>query len=124
MLTKLRPGVRAFLKGLSSMYELHVYTMGAKRYAAEMVKLLDPDGRLGLRGTDRVIGKEDSTAKHLKSLDVVIGKETVRPRGGGDGEGGHWNQAGVMCKRFGRAIWERSLGERVLKGSEVWERGL
>ena len=75
MWTKLRPHVHAFLQKASTMYELYVYTMGAKAYAAEMVALLDPDGTLGLRASDRVIGKEDSTAAHTKDLDVILGSE-------------------------------------------------
>ena len=75
MWTKLRPHVHAFLRAASPMYELYVYTMGARAYAAEMVALLDPDGTLGLRASDRVIGKEDSTASHTKDLDVILGSE-------------------------------------------------
>ena len=75
MWTKLRPHVFEFLSGAAQMYELYVYTMGAKAYAAEMVKLLDPDGSLGLSHSDRVIGKEDSTAAHTKDLDVILGSE-------------------------------------------------
>jgi RNA polymerase II C-terminal domain phosphatase-like 3/4 len=97
MWTKLRPATRAFLRGAAELYELHVYTMGqrrcptllrhssrprrrqhpsrARRYASEMVSILDPEGVLGLSGADRVIAKEDSTAVHVKDLDVVLGPE-------------------------------------------------
>jgi hypothetical protein len=47
------------------------------RYAEEMVRLIDADGSLGLRGADRVIGKEDSTHNQTKSLDVVLGSEEI-----------------------------------------------
>jgi TFIIF-interacting CTD phosphatase-like protein len=67
--------VREFLRGVCSLFELHVYTMGARAYAAEMVGLLDPSGEFGLKGADRVIGKEDSTATHTKDLDVILGSE-------------------------------------------------
>ena len=80
MWTKLRPYVREFLASASEHFELYVYTMGAKAYAKEMVGLLDPTGELGLRAdptadSDRVIGKEDSTAEHTKDLDVILGSE-------------------------------------------------
>jgi hypothetical protein len=75
MWTKLRPYVYEFLAAASELYELYVYTMGAKAYAAEMVRLLDPAGTLGLSQSDRVIGKEDSTASHTKDLDVILGSE-------------------------------------------------
>jgi len=42
-----------------------------------MVRLIDADGSLGLRGADRVIGKEDSTHTQTKSLDVVLGSEEI-----------------------------------------------
>eukprot|EP00962_Isochrysis_galbana_P011022 scaffold3088_cov107-Isochrysis_galbana.AAC.1 len=73
--TKLRPGLREFLKATVGQFELYVYTMGARRYAAAVVELLDPDGGLGLRGKDRVIASEDSTSRRLKGLDVVLGAE-------------------------------------------------
>ena len=78
MWTKLRPHVREFLAGASEMYELYVYTMGARAYAAEMTRLLDPTGALGLLQSDRVIGKEDSTVGHTKDLDVI--RACARPR--------------------------------------------
>ena len=40
-----------------------------------MVKLLDPTGALGLLDNDRVIGKEDATDAHTKSLDILLGSE-------------------------------------------------
>ena len=46
MWTKLRPGVHAFLEAAHARFDLHVYTMGDKSYAAEMARLLDPTGRL------------------------------------------------------------------------------
>ncbi|KAL3916945.1 MAG: hypothetical protein SGPRY_006608 [Prymnesium sp.] len=66
MWTKLRPYAHEFLKGASERFELYVYTMGTKAYAAKMVTLLDPSGELGLKDADRVIAREDSTAGHLK----------------------------------------------------------
>ena len=41
------------------------------------MRLIDADGTLGLRGADRVIGKEDSTHNQTKSLDVVLGSEEI-----------------------------------------------
>jgi len=78
--TKLRPGLRAFLLALVDKFELYVYTMGARRYAAAVVELLDADGSLGLRGKDRVIASEDSTSRRLKGLDVVLGAEETTVR--------------------------------------------
>jgi TFIIF-interacting CTD phosphatase-like protein len=38
--------VHAFLAAVSQLYELHIYTMGDKGYAALMADLLDPEHRL------------------------------------------------------------------------------
>ncbi len=46
MWTKLRPGVRQFLEKAHERYELHIYTMGDRDYAAEMAARLDPQRRL------------------------------------------------------------------------------
>ena len=46
MWTKLRPGVREFLEAAHQRYELHIYTMGDRDYAAEMARRLDPQRRL------------------------------------------------------------------------------
>ena len=75
MWTKLRPHVREFLAGASKLFEMHVYTMGARAYAAEMVHLLDPTGSLGLH-RDRVICKDDADRAH-KDLDVMLGSENT-----------------------------------------------
>ncbi|KAI8465466.1 MAG: hypothetical protein J3K34DRAFT_487621 [Monoraphidium minutum] len=70
--TKLRPGVREFLSEASSMYELHIYTMGDKAYAREIAGLLDPGGRLF---AGRVVSASDSTKTHEKGLDVLLASE-------------------------------------------------
>lgn len=74
MWTKLRPGVREFLEQAKERFELHVYTMGDRDYAAEMAKLLDPGGKL-FHG--RIISSGDSTQRYVKDLDVVLGRERV-----------------------------------------------
>ena len=42
MWTKLRPGVRCFLRQAASMFEIHVLTAGSQAYAGQMLRLLDP----------------------------------------------------------------------------------
>ncbi|KAL0027020.1 hypothetical protein WJX79_009746 [Trebouxia sp. C0005] len=55
------------------LFELHIYTHGDQDYAAEMAKLLDPN-KTFFGG--RVISARDSTQRHVKSLDVVLGADT------------------------------------------------
>ncbi|DBA95101.1 TPA: hypothetical protein ACH3X1_002613 [Trebouxia sp. C0004] len=73
MWTKLRPGIRDFLVQTHKLFELHIYTHGDQDYAAEMAKLLDPN-KTFFGG--RVISARDSTQRHVKSLDVVLGADT------------------------------------------------
>jgi RNA polymerase II C-terminal domain phosphatase-like 3/4 len=74
MWTKLRPFVHKFLEEANEMYEMYVYTMGERGYALKMAKLLDPTGKYF--GT-RVISQGDSTHRHQKNLDVVLGAESA-----------------------------------------------
>lgn len=70
LLTKLRPFVRTFLQEASKMFEMYVYTMGERPYALEIAKILDPNRSYF---DTRVISQADSTKRHLKGLDVVLG---------------------------------------------------
>ncbi|BDA42625.1 probable RNA polymerase II subunit A C-terminal domain phosphatase [Coccomyxa sp. Obi] len=70
--TKLRPYVREFLEKAHEVSEMHIYTHGNAEYAAEMAKLLDPTKRFF---AERIISQGDSTVKHVKDLDVVLGAE-------------------------------------------------
>ncbi|KAI3974015.1 hypothetical protein MKX01_030591 [Papaver californicum] len=74
MFTKLRPFVRTFLKEVSSMFEMYIYTMGEQRYAIEMARLLDPENAYF---NSRVISQADCSKKHQKGLDAVIGAESA-----------------------------------------------
>ncbi|XP_052199388.1 RNA polymerase II C-terminal domain phosphatase-like 4 [Diospyros lotus] len=74
MFTKLRPYVRTFLKEVCDMFEMYIYTMGERSYALEMAKLLDPEK---VYFSSRVIAQDDSTQRHQKGLDVVLGQESA-----------------------------------------------
>ncbi|MCL7040142.1 hypothetical protein MKW94_003297 [Papaver nudicaule] len=56
------------------MFEMCVYTMGNRSYAEGTARLLDP-GKIYFDW--RVISKEDCTHENKKSLDVVLGAESV-----------------------------------------------
>ncbi|KAK9076227.1 hypothetical protein SSX86_004560 [Deinandra increscens subsp. villosa] len=79
MWTKLRPGIWNFLEKASKLYELHLYTMGNKRYATEMAKVLDPkgvlfNGRVISRGDD---GDNVDGDPKSKDLEGVLGMESA-----------------------------------------------
>ena len=64
---KLRPNLQAFLRRISELFELHVYTMGSRSYAEAVVKLFDQDKRLFY---DRILSRDDagSGLEHRKNL--------------------------------------------------------
>ncbi|GAX83989.1 hypothetical protein CEUSTIGMA_g11414.t1 [Chlamydomonas eustigma] len=71
--TKLRPFVHELLEELKDLYELHIYTMGDKQYAAEIRGILDPRGRM----FTSVISQNDSTSSMAKHLDVALVHEKM-----------------------------------------------
>lgn len=74
---KMRPGLKEFLARISSMYELHVYTMGTRAYALNIAKIVDPDRKLF---GDRIISRDENgnvTAKSLARLFPVDTKMVV-----------------------------------------------
>lgn len=65
---KLRPGLETFLKQVSKLYELHIYTMATRNYALAISKIIDPNGEYF---GDRILSRDESgliTHKNLKRL--------------------------------------------------------
>ena len=62
---KMRPGLEQFLKRISEMYELHVYTMGTRAYAQNVAHVIDPDKKLF---GNRVISRDENGNIYTKSL--------------------------------------------------------
>ncbi|CAD6913183.1 unnamed protein product [Tilletia controversa] len=54
---KPRPGLIPFLRNLSTLYELHVYTMGTRSYATSVCAIIDPDGTLF---ADRILSRDEN----------------------------------------------------------------
>jgi RNA polymerase II subunit A-like phosphatase len=74
---KMRPGLREFLNRMSSIYELHIYTMGTRSYAENVAKIVDPNGKIF---GDRILSRDESgsmTAKSLARLFPVDTKTVV-----------------------------------------------
>lgn len=74
MWTKFRPGIRDFLEQAHENFDLHVFTMGDKSYAAEMARLLDPTGKLF---GGRVASSSDANDSMVKDLDVLLGSDDM-----------------------------------------------
>ncbi|CAK7266798.1 CTD phosphatase Fcp1 [Sporothrix epigloea] len=62
---KMRPGLAEFLSTISTMYELHVYTMGTRTYATNIAKIVDPEQRLF---GNRLISRDENGNIVAKSL--------------------------------------------------------
>jgi len=62
---KLRPGLQEFLERTAQLYELHVYTMGTRAYADQIMKLVDPERKLF---GDRVLSRDESGSMSAKDL--------------------------------------------------------
>ncbi|KAL7413349.1 HAD-like domain-containing protein [Mrakia frigida] len=62
---KPRPGLPAFLKELSKLYEMHVYTMGTRAYAEKVCEVIDPKGEFFGR---RILSRDESGSLTAKSI--------------------------------------------------------
>lgn len=62
---KLRPGLLDFLEEMSTLYEMHVYTMGTRAYALNIARIVDPDKKLF---GNRVISRDENGSITSKSL--------------------------------------------------------
>ena len=74
MWTKFRPGVQKFLASAHELFDLHVFTMGDKDYAAGMAAILDPKGKLF---GGRVASSSDAGPGGVKDIDVLLGAEEM-----------------------------------------------
>jgi len=82
MVLTLSPGCPRHVP-LPARFELHVYTMGDRDYAAEMAKLLDPEGRL-------FHGRVISAVSSLEGMHVApgcLGSSSLRK---------HWHVCWLM----------------------------
>lgn len=62
---RLRPHTRFFLQKIAKLYELHVFTMGTKSYAASVTHILDPEKKLFC---NRIISRDEFFDPHSKAL--------------------------------------------------------
>jgi RNA polymerase II subunit A-like phosphatase len=62
---KLRPGLKEFLDKVSSMYELHIYTMATRAYAQAIAKIIDPDR---VYFGDRILSRDENGTDQIKTL--------------------------------------------------------
>ncbi|KAI1314709.1 Carboxy-terminal domain (CTD) phosphatase [Mortierella claussenii] len=62
---KLRPHLERFLKDMSDAYELHIYTMGTRNYAAAVANVIDPEGKFF---SQRILSRDENSHMTQKSI--------------------------------------------------------
>lgn len=65
---KIRPFLKVFLKKISKLFEIHVYTMGTREYAVEICKNLDPEGEFF---GNRIVSRSENFNEIRKSIDRI-----------------------------------------------------
>ncbi|KAI8991116.1 hypothetical protein BDF20DRAFT_23210 [Mycotypha africana] len=70
---KARPGLQEFLKEVEAYYELHVYTMGTRKYAEAIMSNIDPDGTLF---KERILSRDESGSVTQKKLQRLFPCDT------------------------------------------------
>ncbi|XP_074314903.1 RNA polymerase II C-terminal domain phosphatase-like 4 [Silene latifolia] len=74
-LVKLRPGVDVFLRKVSTMFDLSIFTMGSENYA-KLIKNLLEDFDNGVQFRE-VLSREDCQVSKKKTLDMFLSHERV-----------------------------------------------
>ncbi|ETN42770.1 uncharacterized protein HMPREF1541_01928 [Cyphellophora europaea CBS 101466] len=70
---KLRPGLTEFLEHISQLYELHIYTMGTRQYARQIVEIVDPEHKFF---GDRILSRDESGSMSVKNLERLFPIDT------------------------------------------------
>lgn len=72
-LLKKRPGATYFLKELSTLFDISVYTLAGRRYTQLAADILDPNKYI----FRSLISREDCTSPGQKGLDIVLSHERL-----------------------------------------------
>ncbi|KAI9754073.1 MAG: hypothetical protein M4579_004856 [Chaenotheca gracillima] len=70
---KLRPGLADFLRNISKLFELHIYTMGTRAYAQNIATIVDPDRSIF---GDRILSRDESGSLTVKTLQRLFPMDT------------------------------------------------
>ncbi|KAF9275813.1 Carboxy-terminal domain (CTD) phosphatase [Mortierella alpina] len=66
---KLRPHLETFLKKVTKLYELHIYTMGTRNYAAAVAHVIDPDSKFF---SQRILSRDENSSMTQKSIERLF----------------------------------------------------
>ncbi|KAF7720872.1 Carboxy-terminal domain (CTD) phosphatase [Apophysomyces ossiformis] len=70
---KLRPGLHEFLREISKIFELHIYTMGTRHYAEAVAREIDPEGTIF---RERILSRDESGSMTQKKLQRLFPCDT------------------------------------------------
>lgn len=70
---KMRPGLKDFFDRMSTIYEMHIYTMATRAYAQAVAKIIDPDRKYF---GDRILSRDENYTDKLKSLHRLFPNNT------------------------------------------------
>ncbi|KTW29040.1 protein serine/threonine phosphatase [Pneumocystis jirovecii RU7] len=70
---KMRPGLEQFLENISKLYEMHIYTMGTRAYAASIAHLIDKDKKYF---GDRILSRDESGSTTRKNIQRLFPVDT------------------------------------------------
>jgi hypothetical protein len=65
-----RPHLETFLKKVTSLYELHIYTMGTRNYAAAVANVIDPDGKYF---SQRILSRDENSSTSMLIFTAHVG---------------------------------------------------
>ncbi|KAG4302701.1 hypothetical protein PCK1_001056 [Pneumocystis canis] len=70
---KMRPGLEQFLENINKLYEMHIYTMGTRAYAASIAHLIDKDRKYF---GDRILSRDESGSTTQKNIQRLFPVDT------------------------------------------------
>lgn len=70
---KMRPGLKQFLENISKLYEMHIYTMGTRAYAASIANIIDKDKKYF---GDRILSRDESGSTTQKNIQRLFPVDT------------------------------------------------
>ncbi|KAL1920768.1 uncharacterized protein VTP21DRAFT_11403 [Calcarisporiella thermophila] len=70
---KLRPGLQEFLREITQIYELHIYTMGTRNYAQAVADQIDPEGKYF---GGRILSRDESGSMTQKNIQRLFPCDT------------------------------------------------
>ena len=71
---RLRPYTREFLKNMSTLYELHIFTFGSRGYAHRIAKIIDEKGHYF---SHRILSRDECFSSHSKEANLKYANSLI-----------------------------------------------